>query len=166
MPRPTRPPLRRLLTGRCTSTSPPHGRRARFGVDNLVIAHRPRSTACARGAPTSAPPASRLLPPSAGARGDGQHLLAIMWKKWKTSSGSSTATSTPDSRVSSGTGARRRARRARQLRAARAPTAIGLLRNRPHANIPPTRNCNGRGVSFSPLGLGLADARASLCFRV
>ena len=35
-----------------------------------------------------------------------------------------------------------------------------------HANIPPTRKCNRRGVSFNPLGLGLADARASLCFRV
>ena len=35
-----------------------------------------------------------------------------------------------------------------------------------HANIPPTRKCNRRGVSFNPLKVGVRDARVSVEFEI
>ena len=35
-----------------------------------------------------------------------------------------------------------------------------------YANIPPTRKCNRRGVSFNPLKVGVRDARVSVEFEI
>ena len=35
-----------------------------------------------------------------------------------------------------------------------------------YTNIPPTRKCNRRGVSFNPLKVGVRDARVSVEFEI